>query len=84
MQIGGRWPFGATPPRGLPADFIDALTTAEAEAPPEQRSGSWTLTWLEGRPVAELDGGLRIGGDVDHHAVLGADDDDDDDLFPED
>lgn len=57
---------------------------AEASASDAQRAASWTLTWLEGRPVAELDGGLRIGAEI----VPGFNDDDvededDDELFPE-
>ncbi|GGA75611.1 hypothetical protein GCM10011490_28000 [Pseudoclavibacter endophyticus] len=83
MQIGGRWAFGDTPPRGLPDELVAAIAQAEAAAPASARGGSWTLTWLEGRPVAELDSGLRVTvGDAPHGHDAALDDEDDEDLFP--
>ncbi|MGO2111328.1 MAG: hypothetical protein ACTH31_06920 [Pseudoclavibacter sp.] len=86
MQIGGRWNFGGTPPRGLPADFVAAVARAEAAIPDADRGGAWTLTWLEGRPVAELDSGLRVTVEGVAHATDAtgdsAGDEDDEDLFP--
>lgn len=58
IGLGTRWRFGDPPPSRLPAAAAAAVTRAEAElrgggtVPP---GASWTLTWLEGRPVAELD-----------------------------
>lgn len=75
MRIGGRWPTGATPPSGLPPSFAAAVAEAEAAIPEASRGGSWTLTWLEGAPVAEHDSGARVTLNTPHG---------DDDLFPED
>ena len=75
MRIGTRWAFGTTPPANLPAEFLSALRDAEASAEADERTSVWTLTWLEGRPVAELDTGRRI-------ALDDPDEDDDEALFP--
>ncbi len=64
MQLGTRWDLGAPPPARLPDDFLTAIADVEAAA--DASAGlRWTLTWLEGRPVAELDDGtiVRYGGD---------------------
>ena len=58
IGLGTRWRFGTPPPARLPASAASAVAAAEAElleTSPEVESASWTLTWLEGRPVAELD-----------------------------
>lgn len=90
MQIGGRWPVGGTPPRGLPESFVAAIAEAEAALPPADRDGSWTLTWLEGSPIAEHDAGARVtmGGPDAPGLARGHDGSgatgDDDALFPND
>ncbi len=63
MQLGTRWGVGEEPPARLSADFVAAIRAVEAEIGP--RDWRWTLTWLEGRPVAELDDGtiIRVGYD---------------------
>ena len=64
MQLGTRWNLGEQPPARLPAQLVDAIRAVEAEVGP--RDGwRWTLTWLENRPVAELDDGtvVRMGHD---------------------
>jgi hypothetical protein len=58
MQMGTRWTHGETPPARLPQEFVDAIATVEAPA-----GSRWTLTWLEGRPVAELDDGTTVRWD---------------------
>ncbi|MCU1436977.1 MAG: hypothetical protein JWP66_64 [Naasia sp.] len=56
ISLGTRWPLGGEPPARLPADFVAVLLEAESRlAADGMASGSWTLTWLEGRPIAELD-----------------------------
>ncbi|KQM83397.1 hypothetical protein [Agromyces sp. Leaf222] len=58
MQLGTRWALGAQPPASVPAELreqIVAVETLRANA-----AGHWTLTWLEGRPIAELDDGTRV------------------------
>lgn len=60
MQLGTRWPVGATPPQ-LPDAMTDAIAHVEAELTGVDTAGwRWTLTWLEGKPVVELDDGTTI------------------------
>jgi hypothetical protein len=63
MQLGTRWNLGDEPPTRLSAEFVAAIRAVEAEV--GARPWRWTLTWLEGRPVAELDDGtvIRVGHD---------------------
>jgi hypothetical protein len=61
MQLGTRWAVGATPPARLPAAMVAAVAEVEAELDAVDTSAwRWTLTWLEGRPVAELDDGTTL------------------------
>ncbi|WP_309128585.1 hypothetical protein [Microbacterium sp.] len=64
MQLGTRWATGAEPPASVPAALRPAIAEVEAGG----LVGHWTLTWLEGRPIAELDAGwevlLTASGDV--------------------
>jgi len=63
MQLGTRWSLGATPPEGLPEVVLIALQAVEgdlAALPDDTNSWRWTLTWLEGKPVIELDDGTVI------------------------
>lgn len=56
MQLGTRWATGAEAPASVPA----ALRPAIAEVETKGLTGHWTLTWLEGRPIAELDAGWEV------------------------
>ncbi|GIT79215.1 hypothetical protein LLS1_08840 [Leifsonia sp. LS1] len=63
MQLGTRWAIGATPPESLPEVVAFALSTVEEElvaTDVETDGWRWTLTWLEGRPVVELDDGTVV------------------------
>lgn len=64
MQLGTRWATGAEPPASVPAALRPAIREVEATG----LTGHWTLTWLEGRPLAELDAGWEVlvtaSGDV--------------------
>ncbi|MES2092274.1 MAG: hypothetical protein V4531_00450 [Actinomycetota bacterium] len=68
MQMGTRWAVGAEPPARLPQPVVDAVRAVEAELRGIDTSLlRWTLTWLEGNPVVELDDGTVIrfsGGEV--------------------
>ena len=68
MQMGTRWAVGAETPARLPQLVVDAVKTIEAELKGIDTSLlRWTLTWLEGNPVVELDDGTVIrysGGEV--------------------
>ena len=64
MQLGTRWATGSEPPASVPASHRPAIAEVESRA----LSGHWTLTWLEGRAIAELDAGWEVvqtaSGDV--------------------
>ena len=56
MQIGTRWKVGAEPPSRLPDSVKEAIATTEAEVQHlDTERWRWTLTWLENRPVVDLD-----------------------------
>ncbi len=67
MQLGTRWNLGEEPPARLSADVVAAARSVEAQVGPRE-GWRWTLTWLEGRPVVELDDGTVIR--VDHDGVV--------------
>ncbi len=63
MQLGTRWAVGETPPASLPEVVAFAVRTVEEElvaTDVETTGWRWTLTWLEGRPVVELDDGTVV------------------------
>lgn len=70
MQLGTRWQVGAEPPGRLPAAMIAAIAAVETELTGADTAGwRWTLTWLEGRPVVELDDGTTLHYDPTADAV---------------
>ncbi|WP_233194196.1 MULTISPECIES: hypothetical protein [unclassified Cryobacterium] len=61
--MGTRWPLGHPAPAGLPHVVEIAIRAVEEDltAPAGDSSAwLWTLTWLEGNPVLELDDGTII------------------------
>ena len=52
---------------------MEAALPADALGQPAPR---WTLTWLEGRPVAELETGVIVTVDRDGQVVVRHDDED--------
>ena len=61
MQLGTRWTVGDEPPSRVSGDVREAITAVEADlAAFDTSTWRWTLTWLEGRPVVELDDGTTI------------------------
>ncbi len=63
MQLGTRWSVGDEPPESLPDEVIRAVRRVEAELETDGVDAvgwRWTLTWLERRPIVELDDGTRI------------------------
>ena len=61
MQLGTRWSVGAEAPSRLPDDMVAAVREVERELVDVDTSAwRWTLTWLEGRPVVELDDGTTL------------------------
>jgi len=66
MQLGTRWNVGEEPPSRLPENVVAAIAQVERELDGIPTDGwRWTLTWLEGRPVVELDDGTTIRVDAD-------------------
>ena len=67
MQLGTRWPVGDEPPSRLPAVMVGAIADVESELDEledvDAAGWRWTLTWLEGRPVVELDDGTVLSYD---------------------
>lgn len=62
MQLGSRFSVGMAP-GSLPAPVLDAIQDAEQGLTDDERGRlRWTLTWLEGQPVAELDNGVIVRG----------------------
>ena len=66
MQLGTRWAAGSEAPASVPASLRPAIAEVEAKG----LTGHWTLTWLEGRPIAELDTGVIVSLDEDGQAVV--------------
>jgi hypothetical protein len=65
MQLGTRWSVGDQPPARLPEAVVDAVRSVEAElAGVDTSQWRWTLTWLESRPIVELDDGTVIRTDA--------------------
>jgi len=66
MQLGTRWNVGGQAPARLPQQVVDAVADVERTLDGIDTSQwRWTLTWLESRPVVELDDGttIRMGHD---------------------
>lgn len=59
--MGTRWSVGSAAPDRLPEAVVKAVGGVEAElAEVDTAAWRWTLTWLEGNPVVELDDGTVI------------------------
>jgi hypothetical protein len=70
MQLGTRWPVGDATPERLPDAVRLAVRTVESElAGIDTSQWRWTLTWLEGLPVVELDDGTVIRYDPQSDAA---------------
>lgn len=71
MQLGTRWAVGAVTPERLSAAVVLAIRDTEAQlAEVDTSQWRWTLTWLEGRPVVELDDGTTIRVDASGEASI--------------
>ncbi|GAA1674822.1 hypothetical protein [Microbacterium lacus] len=73
MQLGTRWTAGDEPPAAVPAAMRAQIAAVEAVTPADQfgqPAPRWTLTWLEGRPIAELDTGVIVMLDEDGRAIV--------------
>ena len=86
MQLGTRWSVGGTAPADLTAPVLGAVAQVERELADQGVDASswrWTLTWLDRRPVVELDDGtvIRVDaatGEARIHEPVDAEDSDED------
>lgn len=81
MQLGTRWDVGSDAPDSLPDEVHRAIQRVEAELEADGIDAlgwRWTLTWLERRPIVELDDGTRIVQQADGAVVVLASPDADD------
>jgi hypothetical protein len=79
MQLGTRWTSGDEPPKAVPEALRHGIRSVDETIPADQLGQPrprWTLTWLEGRPIAELDTGVIVTLDADGKAVARNDPDD--------
>ena len=78
MQIGTRWTVGGEPPARLDASVHAAIRQVEGELlGRDTTQWRWTLSWLEGRPVVELDDGTIIRTEHDGTVAISNLDDED-------
>jgi hypothetical protein len=76
VQLGTRWSVGAEPPSRLSPGMVDAIRGVEEERGSVDTGGidtslwRWTLTWLEGHPVAELEDGTIVREDHDGSVIV--------------
>lgn len=79
MQLGTRWTSGDETPKAVPAALARGIRSVDASMPDDdlgQPRPRWTLTWLEGRPIAELDTGVMVTLGADDEPVVTHDPDD--------
>lgn len=79
MQLGTRWTSGDEPPRAVPEALARGIRSVDQAIPTDdlgQPRPRWTLTWLEGRPIAELDTGVVVTLDDDGEPRVGRASDD--------
>ena len=80
MQLGTRWTSGDEPPAAVPVSIRGQIQAVDRAIPGDdlgQPRPRWTLTFLEGRPIAELETGVVVSLDADGNAVVGHDPEDD-------
>jgi len=62
MKVGGRFDIGSLAD-SLPEPLASDVRKIEAELTDEEKASKrWTLTWLEGKPIVELDNGPTLRG----------------------
>lgn len=79
MQLGTRWTSGDPTPAAVPEALARGIRSVDEAAPADelgQPRPRWTLTWLEGRPIAELDTGVIVTLDGAGEPVVRHDEDD--------
>jgi hypothetical protein len=75
MDLGTRWSVGGEAPSRLSTAMKDAIRSVESGLPDVDTSmWRWTLTWLEGHPVAELEDGTIVREGYDGEVSVTAED----------
>ncbi|WP_105565298.1 hypothetical protein [Microbacterium halophytorum] len=69
MKLGTRWAAGAEPPSSVPEALRAEIARIDQTLAQQGAAPSWTLTWLEGRPIAELATGIEVTLDASGTAV---------------
>lgn len=80
MQLGTRWTSGEEPPAAVPASLRPQIAAVDRAVPTDdlgQPRPRWTLTFLEGRPIAELDTGVIVELTASGDVTVRHDDEDD-------
>ncbi len=79
MRLGTRWTSGDAIPAAVPAELHEQIRLVDRAIPGDglgQPRPRWTLTFLEGRPIAELDSGILVELGADGTVVVRHDDED--------
>lgn len=77
MQLGKRWAAHTAAPANLEPAVLGAIAEVERELTTLTQDTSgwyWTLTYLENRPVVQLDDGTTIRVNEEHVVVVSAED----------
>lgn len=77
MQLGTRWPAHTPPPQSLELSVVEAVHEVERELKALKQDTStwyWTLTYLENRPVVQLDDGTTIRVNTDGYVSISEED----------
>ncbi|WP_119698516.1 hypothetical protein [Microbacterium halotolerans] len=69
MKLGTRWAAGSVPPSSVPEALRAEIVHIDQTLAQPGAAPSWTLTWLEGRPIAELASGIEVTLDDDGQPV---------------
>jgi hypothetical protein len=73
MQLGSRWQAHTHAPEKLPETVCDAISEVERELVALKIDSSqwyWTLTYLENKPVVQLDDGTTITLNSDGYTTI--------------
>lgn len=73
MQLGTRWQAHTEAPKSLPEAIRDSISHVERELTALHIDSSgwyWTLTYLENRPVVQLDDGTTITITADGYTTI--------------
>jgi len=79
MQLGTRWTSGDEPPAAVPAGLRPQIHAVDRALPADdlgQPRPRWTLTFLEGRAIAELETGMIVEQTASGEVVVRHDDED--------